>query len=106
MDPTAEKPITNFSQKEVLIISVVPNAPINRRNKLRNTLERYFLREVSQNSFTITKLSINNNILDVNTYLNNTGPPRIPGTQYLIQDKLSCPLKERLISGVRYSLLT
>ena len=69
MDPTAEKPITNFSQKEALIISVVPNAPINRRNKLRNTLERYFLREVFQNSFAITKLSINNNILDVNTYL-------------------------------------
>ena len=66
MDPVAEIPITNLNQKEALIISVVPNAPINNRNKLRNVFERYFLRAIFQNSFTTIILIINNNRMVVN----------------------------------------
>ena len=42
MDPTAEIPITNLNHKEALIISVVPNAPINNRNiSLEGIMIRY-----------------------------------------------------------------
>lgn len=69
MAPAADIPIANFNQNDALTISEVPNAPINKRNKLRNVLERYFLRAIFQNSFTIISLIVSNNRMDVNDNL-------------------------------------